>query len=219
MTDITNLLADLKFIAEYIESLPAKFRHPKIKPSRQEADQFHELVIKIGQNVDSLQKDLASCATGWTPEIYQKADEHMLRAHPALHALDTGQVKGPILRRNLVAIFQGRHASSVDSAQVRARKKKRMQKCETLRSLDPKVILAWGTALPPSTWEEMDQLVFNDLVKQVTIGATAEIPSSIGDMIRNLGAEEPFCNIPTYLDFEQNVQKLVNQPFENAHNA
>ncbi|KAH8654681.1 hypothetical protein BGZ61DRAFT_203694 [Ilyonectria robusta] len=201
MVGVTDLVADMGFIAGYIEAVPVKFQYPEIRPSSQEVAQLHELAAKILQHAETLQTKLANCVAGWTSEIYQKADKHMSCARPAIQAITQGQVKGPILKRNLVAIFQGRHASSIDSPNVRVRKERRTQKCETLRGLEPAVILAWGASLPPSTWEEMDRLVFNDLIKQVTEEAPTDLPPSVRETISALGKEEPLCSIAIYHNF------------------
>lgn len=52
----------------------------------------------------------------------------------------------------------------------------------------------------------MDQLVFNDVTKQMTEAAVgsepiAEIALNARDIIRDLGKEEPFCGIESYHHF------------------
>lgn len=215
MVGVTDLVADMGFIAGYIEAVPVKFQYPEIRPSSQEVAQLHELAAKILQHAETLQTKLANCVAGWTSEIYQKADKHMSCARPAIQAMTQGQVKGQILKRNLVAIFQGRHASSIDSPNVRVRKERRTQKCETLRGLEPAVILAWGASLPPSTWEEMDRLVFNDLIKQVTEEAPTDLPPSVRETISALGKEEPLCSIATYHNFIRGIEELAGSPPEH----
>ncbi|KAK1762575.1 hypothetical protein QBC33DRAFT_282382 [Phialemonium atrogriseum] len=148
MVTITNLITDMESIVRHINSIPAKFEHSALRPSSQEVSQLRELATKTLQHAQTLHRKLTDCATEWAPEVYEKADKHMSQARPAIQAMIQGQIKGPILRRNLVAIFQGRQPSTVDSPQVKARKAKRTQKCETLRSLGPATVLAWGGLLP-----------------------------------------------------------------------
>ncbi|KJZ70543.1 hypothetical protein HIM_10087 [Hirsutella minnesotensis 3608] len=210
MVGVADLVADMCFIAGRIEAIPAKLQRPGIRPSSQEVAKLHGLIVEIVQQAKALERKLAECATGWTSEVYQKADDHMSRARPAIQAISQGQIKGPILRRNLVAIFQGPQISSVDSPKVKMRKKSRAQRCETLRGLEPAIILAWGASLPPSIWEEMDRLVFNDLIKQVAVEAIIDLPFSVREIVSSLTREEPFCSIAAYRSFVLAVENLAS---------
>lgn len=125
----------------------------------------------------------------------------MSRARPAVEALSKGHIKGPIFRRNLIAIFQGRQPTAIDSPQVRARKIKRTQRCQVLRNLGPAVILTWGVSIPPSTWEEMDLRVFNDVLKQMTNEVVTDLPRGVQTIVSALGREEPLNSIAAFGDF------------------
>lgn len=76
-----------------------------------------------------------------------------------------------------------------------------MQRCETLRGLEPAAILAWGVLLPPSSWESMDRLMFHHLVKQVAEEAITDLPSRVQGIVTSLSREEPLCNVALYRDF------------------
>lgn len=210
MTSVTDLVTDMGSIVGHLEAVPAKLQHFKLRPSCHEVGQLYELAANILQHAQALQRKLDDCATEWTPEVYQKADECMLRARPAVEAISQGQIKGPILRRNLIAIFQGRQPSTIDSQQVKARKAKRTQRCQMLRGLGPAVVLAWGVSVPPSAWEEMDQRVFNDLVRQMTKEAVTDLPSNIRKTLTELGREEPFRSIATYCEFVRGESPRVD---------
>ncbi|POR32213.1 Uncharacterized protein TPAR_07592 [Tolypocladium paradoxum] len=211
MEAVTELMAGLSSIAERIEAIPAMFRQPDFRPSSQEAAGVKELASKILRQAETLQRKVTECEAGWTPEVYRKADGHMSRAGPMIRLVANGQIKWPILRRNLVAIFQGPQVSSVDSANLKSRKNNRGQRAEALRSQEPAVILAWGASLAPSTWEEMDRLVFNDLVKRVAKQAqevVSDLPPTILEIVRSLGEEEPLTRIEEYQDFVRGIEKL-----------
>lgn len=189
-----------------IEAATTSLQNPRLRPSGQEVAQLHELAGRIAQQEQFLREKLTNCAAGWVPEIYQKSDEHMSRAQSAIRTAAQGKIRWSILRRNLVAIYQGHPASTIDSPSLKARKARKAQKGWALRSLNTSAILAWAVSLPPSSWEEMDQLVFNDVVKQMTQTAEgdkhmAEIASHARNTVRNLGTEEPFCNITSYTNF------------------
>ncbi|KAF4448119.1 Reticulocyte-binding protein 2 like protein a [Fusarium austroafricanum] len=119
-------------------------------PSGQEVTQLHEMAARTLQHAQYLHEKFTVCASGWTPEIFQKPDEHMSQAQSAMRTAAQGKVKWLILRRNLVAIYQGHTVSAVDSPSLKARKARKAQKGRTLRGLDAGAILAWTVSLPPT---------------------------------------------------------------------
>lgn len=206
MATLGGILDDMGSIIASIEAIGPRLHNPRLRPSDQEVTRLHELATSMLEHAQYLRDKSISCASAWAPEIFQKSDEHMSRAQSAIQTAAEGKVKWSILRRNLAAIYQGHSASVVDSPSLKARKARKAQKGLTLRSLGAGAILAWGVSLPPSLWEEMDQLVFNDVTKQMTEAAVgsepiAEIASNARDIIRDLGKEEPFCGIESYQHF------------------
>ncbi|RTE70367.1 hypothetical protein BHE90_015238 [Fusarium euwallaceae] len=206
MATLGGILDDMGSIVQSIEAIAPRLQNPRLRPSDQEVTQLHELATSMLEQAQCLRDKSISCASAWTSEIFQKSDEHMSRIHSTIRTAAQGKVKWPILRRNLAAIYQGHSASVVDSPSLKARKARKAQKGMTLRSLGAGAILAWGVSLPPSLWEVMDQLVFNDVTKQMTEAAVgsepiAEIALNAQDIIRDLGKEEPFCGIESYHHF------------------
>ncbi|RSM19763.1 hypothetical protein CDV31_001394 [Fusarium ambrosium] len=221
MATLGGILDDMGSIVQSIEAIAPRLQNPRLRPSDQEVTQLHELATSILEQAQCLRDKSISYASAWTSEIFQKSDEHMSRVHSTIQTAAQGKVKWSILRRNLAAIYQGHSASVVDSPSLKARKARKAQKGLTLRSLGAGAILAWGVSLPPSLWEEMDQLVFNDVAKQMTEAAVgsepvAEIASNARDIIRSLGKEEPFCGIESYHHFVHEVEDLARkQPHQH----
>ncbi|KAK1762576.1 hypothetical protein QBC33DRAFT_282425 [Phialemonium atrogriseum] len=58
----------------------------------------------------------------------------------------------------------------------------------------------------------MDQLVFKDLVKQMTAEAVTDLPLNVRETISSLGREDPLCSIETYGDFVQGIEELASSP-------
>ncbi|KAM4057189.1 hypothetical protein HRG_004029 [Hirsutella rhossiliensis] len=204
MATIVDILADMGSIAASMGAISPRLRNPTLRPSGQEVTQLHELAARILEHAQSLREKLTACA-----------------AQSNIRAAAQGQIKGSILKRNLVAIFQGHSASAVDSPSLKARKARKTEKGRVLRSLGAGPILAWAVSLPPSSWEEMDQLVFNDVARQmVDAGAggepVADIAVNVRDTIRELEREEPFCNIAPYGRFVEEVEELARSP-RNQH--
>ncbi|KND88039.1 hypothetical protein TOPH_07335 [Tolypocladium ophioglossoides CBS 100239] len=199
MATIVDILADMGSIDARMEAITARLQNPKLRPSGQEVTQLHELVARILQHTQSLREKLTAFALGWTPEIFQKSDEHMSRAQSAIRAAAQGQVKRSIFRRNLVAIFQGHSALAVDSPRLRARKARKAKKGQKIRRLGA------------------DELIFNGFATQmVKAGAggepAAEIALNVRDTICDLGKEEPFRNVASYGLFVQEVEELARSP-------
>ncbi|KAJ4314845.1 hypothetical protein N0V84_008676 [Fusarium piperis] len=220
MATLVSILYDIESIITSMESIGPRLQNPRLRPSDQEVTQLHELATRMLERAQCLRDKSISCASEWTSEIFQKSDEHMSRAQSAIRTAAQGKVKWSILRRNLAAIYQGHSASVVDSPSLKARKARKAQKSLTLRKLGAGAILAWGVSLPPSLWEEMDQLVFNDVTKQMTEAAVgsepiSEIALNARDIIRDLGKEEPFCGIESYHHFVHEVENLAcKQPHQ-----
>lgn len=208
MATVVDILADMGTIVASMEAITPKLQNPKLRPSGQQVTQLHELVARIREHAQCLDEELTACAPAWRPKIFKKSDELMSRAQPAIRAAAEGQVRTPIFRRNLVAIFPGHSASTVDSPRLKARKARKVQKGRKIRRLGTGAILAWAVSLQPSKWEEMDDLVFNDVATQmVEAGAggepMAEIALNTRDTIRDLAKEKPFCDVASFGRFVQ----------------
>ncbi|KAF7553467.1 hypothetical protein G7Z17_g3595 [Cylindrodendrum hubeiense] len=210
---VEDMLADMGLIAANIGAIPSRLESEKIRPSPHEIAQLHRLADRILRQAQCLSLTLPS-PIFWTPEMSQKSDEHMLRARSAIEAAAQGEFKGAILKRNLIAIFHGHLPSAIDSPSVKSRKERKSDKSRELRGLGAGSILAWAVSLPPSSWEEIDQIIFDDVVTRMDKAATdnksvVEIALHVRKTIRDLGTEEPLCKYASYRNFVQEIEELA----------
>ncbi|KAK1764381.1 hypothetical protein QBC33DRAFT_197524 [Phialemonium atrogriseum] len=198
-----ELISGMGLVVAGIEVIPAKFHHPELRPSYEEATRLNQLASQILECAKAVQDALTECAAAWAPDVPKKADEHMSIARLALQTAARGEVRGLGLKKNLGIIFKGPQGSTLDSPQPKTRKTRRAERCKALRSMAPGAILAWAVSLPCSLWEDVGQHIFNNLLKQMADKALSGLPANALDTIRSLGQEEPLEGVVEYKNFVQ----------------
>lgn len=198
MTSANCLLAEIRSLLLKFDALPGKIQDPEVRPSAQQAAQLEALAPRLCEGAQALQAALASQSPAWTREVRERCDARMAKARAAIQDIRRDVVKWPTLKRNLVVIFQGPQVSAVDTGE---RKAKKAKMCLALRQAGHAAILAWAVSFPPSSWEEMPQAVFQELVKQMAAESIDELPPKTQTTICALAEEEPLCGIEAYGEF------------------
>lgn len=195
------VLSQFAALAARAESMEKKLSARKIRPTRDQLDQFCEYRDKLRMTLSKLDAEITSLVQ---PD--EEAIKLLNRIRSGQNSLATISIA---FSRNLILIFSGPKDSSLDSEQVTANKKHTRTRCLKLRSQHPHVILKWAQALPPSTWKSrgMTDSAFDYLLKTLEADRLESVSPKVHYMLQSLGEEEPLDTCDAFKSF---VSEILN---------
>ncbi|KAM5484995.1 hypothetical protein MaudMau93_005697 [Microsporum audouinii] len=195
--------------------MSSKLTNKKIRPTN---DQQNELQ-KLTKRMDSAWETISAILAKFN--IRNKKDTTLANAVRATREYQT--ITSPIfmiLRRNLELIFIGPRDSTLDSAQVKIRRKKARIRCELLRSQHPHVILMWAMAIPPSTWSAsagMSDNTFDFVIDDISTERIPKLSLEIVQKLQPLEGEEPLNTCDRFREFMSGLKSTLVDQRENAN--
>ncbi|QSS70930.1 hypothetical protein I7I50_01588 [Histoplasma capsulatum G186AR] len=196
------VLSQLEALVARTELTASKLAAKKIRPTRDQLDDFQKLSDSFKAAFATVDAEVEKLLLAGQPTDEDINLMNQIRSTKAHRSITTPTLT--IFRRNLVLIFTGPNDSSLDSLQVKARKKHTRARCEALRGQSPHVILMWALALPPSTWKTsggMTDSTFNFLIEGIKMERINQLAPEILPSVQSLGKEEPLNKCDTFQAF------------------
>ena len=205
---VSVVLSQFDTLVARIESLGSKLRTKRIRPTRDQLNQFQNLNRKLRVGLMELDTSIQALLAIGAPD-----DEDIRLAASIRSAKYLGTITSPMLtalKRNLELIFTGPKTSNFNSRQVKTRNKQTEMRCEALRSRHWHVILMWAIVLQPSTWKTsagMTDKTFEFLIDDLEDERIEKISPQVAEVLQSLATEEPMCTSDSFNIFVEYVLK------------
>ncbi|OJD19184.1 hypothetical protein ACJ73_08658 [Blastomyces percursus] len=205
------VLSQFEALAARTESMLLKLTGRKIRPTRDQRDEFRKLRGRMDSSWAALNAAIA--------KLNHCGDEDIAIANQIRDTKNYQSITSPILmnlRRNLELIYIGPKDSELDSEQVKTRKRHTRTRCGVLRSQHPHVILMWAMALPPSSWKTsggMPDGTFDFVIDDTYTERIPLLSSDILQTLQSLEKEEPLNTCDMFRDLVSGLSEsaLANQ--------
>jgi hypothetical protein len=207
MTLTTSSILDLEDLARKVEYRVETLNEIKNWPVREDYHaleslclRFSEIAVRFSEQLDRFKSEHTDWSLHEGSEIVSQAKT------VTAELIANGQPRSmAIFRRNLSLIFDGPKGSALDSSSARSRNKVTSARCKRICRLEPKGILSWAAAFPPTTWAagSMKDHVFDNLVERIEPAEEVSIPSKLCKILQTIGAEEALCQSNKFREFIQ----------------
>ncbi|KIW54634.1 hypothetical protein, variant [Exophiala xenobiotica] len=188
-------LNDLVAITRTIESIGDRFQTLDKRLTISQTKAYQRQAIELVRAAHHLFQTIPN---------YQPTENEAKLYDQARLSLENNQVVLSALRKRLILIFKGPETSSFDSDKAKARKLRLTERCNTIRNMEPEVVLWWVKAYPTSVWEvsQMSDRTFDYLVDKMSSQRVQALHSD-HDNLCAFASEGPLDSCEEYRNFTQ----------------